>query len=159
MKGRPFDVPTIGRMVEVEDPDGAVFFLYKSESGDTDVAPAQGAFLWNELWTKNEGRALAFITSVLGYTVEGMPMGGTTYNVLKTEGASVAGVMKSPAKEMPAHWLPYLQVDDVEAAQKRAKKHGARLEGDVMEVPGVGRFAFVRAPDGCRFAVMTPASA
>jgi predicted enzyme related to lactoylglutathione lyase len=159
VKGKPFDVPTIGRMVEVEDPDGAAFFLYKSESGDTDVPPAQGAFLWNELWTKNESRALAFVTSVLGYTVEGMPMGGMTYNVLKTEGTSAAGVMKSPVKELPAHWLPYLQVDDVEAAQKRAKKLGASLDGEVSEVAGVGRFAFLRAPDGCRFAVMTPARA
>jgi predicted enzyme related to lactoylglutathione lyase len=157
--GKPFDVPTIGRMVEVQDADGAAFFLFKSETGDPEMPSAEGAFLWNELWAKNESRALAFLTSVLGYTVEGMPMGGTTYNVLKAQGKSAAGLMKSPVKELAAHWLPYLRVDDVEAAQKRAAKLGAKLEGDVTEVAGIGRFAFVRAPDGCRFAVMTPATA
>ena len=158
VKGKAFDVPTVGRMVEVEDGDGAAFFLFKSENGDAAAPPAPGALLWNELWAKDTKRSIAFLTSVLGYSVEAQEMNGMTYNVLKANNAPVAGVMASPVKELPAHWLAYLHTDDVEAARARAKKLGATLEGDINDVPGVGRFAFLRAPDGCRFAVMTPAA-
>jgi uncharacterized protein len=157
--GAAFDVPTIGRMAEVSDPDGAAFFLFKSENGDPELAPANGNVLWNELWATNEKKSLAFLTSVIGYAVEAMDMGGTTYHVLKTKaGAQASGVMKSPVAEMPAHFLQYLHVDDVEAACARAKKHGCAIDGDVQDVPGIGRFAFVRTDEGLRFAVMTPAS-
>lgn len=157
--GEAFDVPTIGRMVEVTDPDGAAFFLFKSENGDPELAPANGNVLWNELWATNEKKSLAFLTSVIGYSVEAMDMGGSTYHLLKTKsGAQAGGVMSSPVPGMPAHFLQYLHVDDVAAACARAKKLGCAIDGDVQDVPGIGRFAFVRTDEGLRFAVMTPAA-
>lgn len=156
--GAAFDVPTIGRMVEVTDPDGAAFFLFKSENGDPELAPSNGNVLWNELWATNEKKSLAFLTSVIGYSVEAMDMGGSTYHLLKTKaGAHAGGVMQSPVPNLPAHFLQYLRVDDVEAACARAKKHGCAIDGEVQDVPGIGRFAFVRTDEGLRFAVMTPA--
>jgi predicted enzyme related to lactoylglutathione lyase len=154
-----FDVPTIGRMVEVADPEGATFFLFKSESGDAELAPANGNVLWNELWATNDKKQVAFFTSVFGYSVDAMDMGGAPYHVLKTKsGAQAGGVMSSPVPGLPAHFLQYLHVDDVEAACARAKKHGCAIDGDVQDVPGIGRFAFVRTDEGLRFAVMTPAA-
>lgn len=156
--GEAFDVPTVGRIAEVRDPDGAPFCLFKSENGDPEVAPANGAVLWNELWATNEKKALAFLTSVLGYVVEAMPMGETTYHVLTTKGgAKAGGVMQSPVPGLTSHFLQYLHVDDVEAALARARKLGCTTDGDVQEVPDIGRFGFVRTDEGVRFAVMTPA--
>lgn len=156
--GDAFDVPTVGRMVEVTDPDGAPFFLYAGATDDHVHEPAPGTFLWNELWAKNDTRALAFLTSVLGYEVDEMKMGAITYRVLKTKRESVAGLMVSPVPELPAHWLPYIHVVDVDATLARAKGLGATLEGEPQAVAGVGRFASLRSPGGARFAVMTPAA-
>ena len=60
-------------------------------------------------------------------------------------------------QELPAHWLPYVHVLDLDASLQKAKKLGIAHEGDTQEVAGVGRFATLRAPDGTRFAIMTPA--
>ena len=82
VKGQAFDIPTVGRMVEVESPEGAPFFLFRGEKGDVTLAPAAGHFLWNELWTNDAKRSVAFLTSVFGYSVDAQEMMGTTYHVL-----------------------------------------------------------------------------
>ncbi|HEY4223259.1 MAG TPA: VOC family protein [Myxococcota bacterium] len=158
VKGAPMDVPTVGRMVEVADPDGASFVLIKSERGDAPVPPSRGAFLWNELWAKDEKRALAFFTSVLGYTVDAQDMGGMRYHTLKVKDAMLAGLLQSPVPG-PSAFLPYVQVDDVDASLLRVRKLGGAVVGEAREVPGIGRFCTVRSPDGVTFAVMTAARA
>lgn len=156
--GVPFDVPTIGRMVEVKDPDGAPFFLMKSATGDAELPRAQGSVHWNELWSRDPKKAVAFFTSVLGYSVETMPMGGAPYHVLKANGVNAGGIMAVPAADVAPRFVQYLVVDDVEAAVARAKKHGCAIDGPVQEVDGIGRFAYVRTDEGVSFGVMTPAA-
>lgn len=156
--GKPYDAPTVGRMVEVKDPDGAAFHLFKAERGDPPAPRAPGAFLWNELWARDDKKSLAFLTSVLGYVVEAMPMGDATYHMLSTGEGPQAGVLRSPVKGLPPSWLPYIHVDNVDATVARAEDKGGALEGEVTDMPGVGRLAVLRAPDGCRFAVMKPAA-
>ncbi|MEW5848063.1 MAG: VOC family protein [Myxococcota bacterium] len=155
--GAPVDLPTVGRMVEVEDPEGAVFFLFRGVNDEAGQPRGPGGFLWNELWAHDTRKALAFLTSVLGYGIKEMPMGDITYHVLEKGTQSLAGVMPSMDKSIPSAWLPYVHVVDVDAARARALQLGAQPLGEVMEVPGVGRMALMVDPLGARFAVMTPA--
>lgn len=156
--GAPFDVPTVGRMVEVKDQEGATFFLFKFSDAPTPGPRTPGAFHWNELWANDEKRAVAFLTSVVGYSVEAMPMPGMTYHVLSAKAGPAAGVMKSPAPGLAPAWLPYIHVDNTDAAVSRARTMGGTLEDDINDIPNVGRVAMLRAPDGARFAVITPST-
>jgi len=154
--GAPFEVPTVGRMVEVKDQDGAAFFLFKSAGASQAKPRIAGTFHWNELWARDDKRAVSFLTSVVGFGVEAMPIPGMTYNVLTTKNGPSAGVMRSPVPNLPPSWLPYVHVDDADETVARAKRLGATLEGEISEIAGVGRMAVLRAPDGARFAVIKP---
>jgi predicted enzyme related to lactoylglutathione lyase len=150
--GAPVDVSTVGRLVEIRDRDGAALFLFRGED-----AAGPGAFYWNELWAKDETRALTFLTSLLGYRVEQVSVGGAPYHVLNTDAGPAAGLMAAP-KGAPEGWLPYVNVPDVDGTVNRAKEKGAEVEGEILDVPTVGRMAILSASDGARFAVITPAN-
>jgi len=158
LHGAPVDIPTVGRMLEVEDPDGAHFFLYKAEGDGEGQPKAPGGFHWNELWARNEKKAIAFLTSVLGYSVKESPMPDFMYHVLLRGETELAGVMPAFDKSAPSSWVPYIHVTDTVAAQARALKLGARPLGEVMTVPNVGTMAVMVDPLGACFAVMTPAT-
>src|SRR5262245_36422244 len=57
----PMDVPQVGRMARIADPQGAELCVFKSENGDkADAPPPHGGFLWHELHTSDPKNALAF---------------------------------------------------------------------------------------------------
>ena len=58
---------------------------------------------------------------------------------------------------MPAHWFAYIAVDDVDARLEKAVAAGAEIMRPPFEVPGVGRIAMLKQPDGGAIGWMTPA--
>ena len=157
----PFDVPEVGRMARVADPQGATFWLMSGHDGNDapDVPPVQGHFNWNELWARDGASAVRFYEKVLGYTSKqtAMPDGGT-YHVLEKDGVPRAGVMTSPMPKVPPMWLPYVAVDDCDAAVARAVKHGGAAHVPPTDIPDVGRFAILADTNGARFGVLKPAA-
>lgn len=152
-----FDVPTVGRMQPVADPHGAALVLFKGEQGDAPPASGAGSFHWNELWSPDVDASLAFYEKAFGYTHSAMPMPDGTYYMLENHGKPRGGIMASPSRDIPAHWLPYVAVTDLSDALARVKRHGGKVELDPMEMPGVGRFTFVRDQLGARLGLITPA--
>jgi hypothetical protein len=158
----PTDFADIGRGATIADRSGAVFSLWKDAHGDradTD-ATTPGDWYWNELWTRDEIAALAFYQRVLGYTHESMDLGPQgTYYILKKDGVSRAGVMRSTEPKAPSMWLPYVAVDDCDAAAARAQKLGGQVLSVPTDIPGVGRFAMLADPVGAAIAVIRPTPA
>ncbi len=152
-----FDVPGVGRIQPVRDPQGGVLMLFRSADEPQPGPTGHGAWHWAELWTSDPSAAAEFYAKAFGYERETRQMPGGTYVVLKSNGASRAGIMKAPAPQMPVHWAYYVAVDDVDATLARAAKLGGKLEGDAMDVPGVGRFGFVVDREGARLGLITPA--
>lgn len=152
--------PHVGVMREVEDGDGGRFSLFQPESKEmAQKVSDDGAMIWSELHAKNPSSALSFLSAVVGYSVEAMPMGPMTYHLLKsTKDAkdSLAGVMPSMNETAPSSWVPYFSVDNVDHACTRATKLGATRLGEAMDVENVGRMATMLDPLGAVFAVMTP---
>jgi predicted enzyme related to lactoylglutathione lyase len=54
---------------------------------------------------------------------------------------------------VPANWLPYFWVDDVDASAQKANDGGAATLVPAMDIPNVGRFAVLRDPQGAVFAM------
>ncbi len=155
----PSDIPGIGRTALVADAQGAQFSVYRSAEGDDADAPsADGRFFWNELWTTDATKAVAFYEQVAGYTSKSMDMGEQgTYHVLEAGGVPRAGVMKALDAKVSPMWLPYVAVADCDAAAKRAKKLGGAVHAEPSDIPGIGRFAILADPSGATFAVIKPA--
>ena len=154
----PHDVGGAGRAARIADPQGAELYLFTKEGGDPEDPPRNrpppaGRFFWNELHTPDPERALEFYERVLGMTRQAMPGPGFTYYILAKDGVGRAGV-SGEAEDGAAHWLPYVSVDDPDAAVSRARKLGAEICVGPADIPGVGRFAVLTDPTGASMAVM-----
>ena len=58
---------------------------------------------------------------------------------------------------MPAHWMAYFQVDDVDTSASKAKGMGANLYMPPMTMETVGRMSVVSDPQGAVFALFKSA--
>ena len=154
----PFDIPEVGRSARITDPQGAELCLLKNASGDPPDAPAvPGRFFWNELHTTEPAKALSFYEKVLGFSHRSMDMGpGGTYHILSQGGVDRGGVTGHLASGMPAHWLPYVFVEDPDATIARARKFGVTIPMTPEDIPGVGRFGVLQDPTGATLAIMKP---
>lgn len=153
-----FEVPTVGRMQPVTDPQGAAFFLFHNEKGDGPTPTGPGAFHWNELLSPEPEAAVDFYQRALGFTHETMQMPHGPYFVLKNGEAARGGIMQPPAPTAPAHWQQFVTVEDCDATLRRAEQHGGQVVSPAVQVPGVGRFALLQDPLGAVLGVITPAS-
>jgi predicted enzyme related to lactoylglutathione lyase len=154
----PFKVGDFGTMAVAIDPLGGPFALWqpKETVGDGDFKNVDGAWCWNELYTEDPDKSLAFYKAIGGFTVESMQMGEATYHVLSHGGKPRAGVMKSPMPGIPQHWMPYVQVASCDAAIDKAKKLGADIKVTPMDIPNVGRFGVFLDPQGASLGVLQP---
>lgn len=151
----PADHHDAGRGATIADPTGAAVGLWRSAQGDRpDPAKAPlGAWCWNELWTSDDKRALAFYTQVFGYDHDAMEMGsGGTYHLLKTAGIARAGLMHSVRADAPSMWLPYVAVADCDATASRAQALGGKLLMGPSDIPDIGRYAIAEDPLGAAVA-------
>jgi predicted enzyme related to lactoylglutathione lyase len=155
----PSDIPTVGRMARIADPQGAEICLFKSDNGDppdVEQTPA-GQFFWNELHTIDAEKAVRFYEKVVGYTHESMDMGpGGTYHIVSSGGNGRGGITSHLPEGTAPHWLPYVVSDDVDATAARAKRAGGSVHFGPEDIPGIGRFAVLRDPTGAVLAVMKP---
>jgi len=154
-----FDIPNVGRMQPVTDPQGAAFFLFHAGQGDPTPADGVGAFHWNELLTPDPEAAVDFYGELVGYRYETMPMPTGDYRILlngETPRGGVAG-RKAEGPSSSAHWLQYFRVPDADEALDRARRLGGRVVSDAVDVPQVGRIATIADPAGAVVGLIKPA--
>jgi predicted enzyme related to lactoylglutathione lyase len=123
----------------------------------------QGTFHWNELVSTDLRRSKAFYTKLIGWKTQAMKMPGGTYTLLvnDADGPPAGGMFKMPAegkKKMPDQWVPYIAVDDVDAAAAKVKKLGGKVMKPPFDVEGVGRICVIADPGGAGLALITPAA-
>jgi uncharacterized protein len=142
------DIPEVGRIVVVADPQGAVFSLFAS-AGEPYLS--EGVFVWDELATTDVEDAKRFYGEVVGWEARDMDMGPNgTYTIFSSGGTDRAGCMARPAgaEGMPPSWTTYLGTDDVDATAEKAKSLGASFMLEPVDVETVGRLAIFADPTG-----------
>lgn len=108
---------------------------------------AKTAFVWFHNPGDNTAESIKFYEDLLGWKPSAGP-GGTT--MFAGEAGPIAGIGAMDAKI--AGWLPYAQVDDVDAATTRAVKLGAKILKEKTRGPA-GDFSIVRDPAGAAVAL------
>ncbi len=78
------------------------------------------------------------------------------YPLIIAGGAAHGGFVGLP-KPTAAHWLPYIAVADADHSAERAAALGAEIARPAFDVPGVGRSAVIRDPQGAAFCLFTKA--
>lgn len=155
----PMDVPHVGRLAVLADPQGAAFAVFRPSAmpGDPGDEVGLGDFSWHELATTDWGAAWEFYRVLFGWEVESQfDMGpGETYWMFKRAGGSRAlGGMFNKPKEMPvANWLPYILVPSADRATDVARLNQGMVLNGPMDVPGGDRIAQLMDRTGAATAV------
>lgn len=115
-----------------------------------DVFTTPGAISWSELMTSNPAQAAEFYGALFGWRFETMDMPGGAYRVVKLGDTAIAGMMANPdpSQPIPPHWASYVTVADVDASLATCQALGGQVLMPAMDVPGVGRMACIRDPQG-----------
>jgi uncharacterized protein len=153
----PSDVFDAGRMVMIQDPQGAFVALWQAKNHiGSQIVNEPGSLAWSELMTTDSNAAGEFYSKVLGVEAAKMPMPGMVYTLLKVDGHEVAGVMDLTPEmgPMPPHWSVYFAVDDTDAMTAKAESLGAKVMVPPSDIPEVGRFAVLQDPQGAVFNII-----
>jgi len=162
----PEDIPGAGRYAVLQDPQGAVFGLYKSNQAPAaDSVPGVGDFSWHELATTDAKAALTFYQRLFGWEeTSAMDLGGGMgiYQMFgqSKQGPTLGGMFNKPSQMPgPSAWLAYIKVPDARKSAEAIKKAGANVVNGPMEVPGGDWIAQAVDPQGAMFAVHSAAAA
>jgi uncharacterized protein len=121
--------------------------------------PKVGELCWSELATANVQAAKDFYGKVFGWEFTEHHMGDMTYTMAKTDGKEFAGIMPIPKgqeKQIPAHWISYILVENLDKSVEIARKHGATVIKPADNAGEFGRFAIIADPTGAQIALWQP---
>jgi predicted enzyme related to lactoylglutathione lyase len=151
----PIDVSGVGRVVTVEDADGAVLHLLDSERGDPpDVEPRVHTWLWHELLANHADRARDFYETAFGYRAEPLKKNPSAdYRVLWSAGKARAGILPNPFDSTRSAWIPYVRVEDPTSLAERVPELGGTVV--IAPRPDVrdGTLALILDPSGAPVAL------
>lgn len=156
-----FDIPSVGRIAFVTDPQGIPFYVMRGASDEWSAAfdrMGMGKCNWNELATSDQAGAQAFYATVFGWRYpDKMPMDEMgDYVFVEAAGTTIGATMTRRADGPPAGWQFYFRAPDIDAAAEKVKTGGGKVHAGPMEVPGGDRIIVASDPHGVMFGVTGP---
>lgn len=114
-------------------------------------------FVYAQLQTSDPERAKEFYRSLFDWVmIEDPPGPGPSYTEVLADGDRIAGIMQAPAGGSP-QWMPYISVDNVDAATAKAQGLGATVAVAPMDIPQKGcRISMLIDPTGVAFSLRAP---
>ncbi len=154
------DIPDVGRIAMVADPQGAPFYVMRGASEESSNAfaaetPIDGHCAWNELATDDPEAAKVFYSDRFGWEKDGeMDMGPMGKYEFLRHGFMLGGLMKRP-EQMPASlWTYYFRVPDIDTAVETIKAKGGQVIVGPQDIPG-GEYVITGIdPEGALFALV-----
>jgi len=133
---------------------GVAGCLMEGRSVEMEENPMGDPFVWFDLRTKDAATTRSFYEELLGWEVGDVPMGDGT--IAMVGGEQPWASIVADGGEYPG-WFPYVQVDDLGAATRKAKEIGATVLQPPAEGPA-GTYTAIREPGGAVFALFQPRS-
>jgi predicted enzyme related to lactoylglutathione lyase len=123
-----------------------------------EAVDVRGRFVWHELMTRDVPEAKKFYSKLIGWKAQAWPL-DPAYTVCHSEQGPTAGIYGIPADmpaEIPAHWLGYIGTRDVDGTAAAAVRAGGSIIKEPEDIPGAGRSAILKDPQGAEFAILDP---
>ena len=115
---------------------------------------------WHELNTWDPKSAIEFYTRTLGWQFEDTDLpDGSQYWIAKKDGAPVGGIFGLTEPDyngIPAHWMTYMTVEDIQQAEKATAFAGGEITRPSTKIPGVGKLAVVTDASGALIGLIQP---
>jgi len=162
----PFDIPDVGRVAMVADPQGVPFYIMKPTPPADQPDAVSDVFSvdqpqhvrWNELSTADPQAAIEFYRRQFGWAQEGeMDMGGMgKYRFIQSGSTTIGAIMRKPQQMPVSTWTYYIGVDDIDRAADAIRTGGGQILHGPIEIPG-GEFALNGMdPQGAAFGLVGP---
>ncbi len=154
----PHDLPFRGREAVLSDPQGAVFAVLASSSGDPvdELAPS-GEFIWSSLITSDPDKAAGFYQTLFDYEVFDQTEDGSAQHlILATDNYARASANVLPVARADAypHWLNFVRVDDAAIMTAKLVALGGRVLVQPHRDRHGGMIAVVADPLGAPFGLI-----
>ena len=157
----PFDIPGVGRMSVVSDPQGAAFIFFNNAAPEMELpsggyVATPGGVSWMELMTTDTATAATFYGDLTGWTNFVADMGTGPYTVMQDGDVMLAGIMTLPDGMTQPAWVIYYEIvqETMEEALAEVKRLGGEVGMGPMTVPSVGTIAAVADSTGAWFCLM-----
>ena len=151
----PFDVMDVGRMANIQDPQGAKFAIWEAKRHKgADIINEPNAMCWNELYTPDIEGARKFYSGLFNWQLKVSPEYTEVH--MKQGDMGMGGMMQisEQMKGMQPGWIPYFAVTDADAVAKKTKSLKGNVYVEPQDIPKVGRFAMLADPQRASFAVI-----
>jgi len=125
--------------------------------------PEVGSVSWFDLTVPNAEEVRDFYSKVIGWQYQGVPMENgkyEDYNMNAPEsGKTVTGVCHASGtnKGLPAQWLLYITVKDVDKSSEVCKASGGKVLLEPRDMGNYGRYSVIEDPAGAVCALFEPA--
>lgn len=151
------DIPNIGRIAMVADPQGAaIYVMAPTGEGQSEAYKpgAEGHCGWNEYHATDWEKAFDFYAGRFGWVKDqAMDMGPMgTYLTFKAGEVLTGGMMNNPLPQQA--WLFYFMTGDIDAAVTRITDNGGAIQLPPMSVPGGMWAIMARDPQGAMFGLL-----
>jgi predicted enzyme related to lactoylglutathione lyase len=114
--------------------------------------PQVGTVGWMDLTVENAGDVRDFYRQVVGWSASDVDMGGYSDYCMNAPGSgtTVAGICHARGTNagLPAQWLMYITVEDLEASLGRCKTLGGRVLAGPKDMGAQGRYCVIEDPAG-----------
>jgi predicted enzyme related to lactoylglutathione lyase len=154
----PHSVPDRGREAVLADPQGAVFAVLASSSGDPpDVLAAPGEWIWSSLIAGDPDTDAAFYQALFDYEVFDLSSDAGAQHLLLASGDYARASANSLPANRPnshSHWLNYVRVDDTDKMTAKAVALGGRVVVEPRIDRHGGKLAVVADPQGAPFGLI-----
>jgi predicted enzyme related to lactoylglutathione lyase len=157
------DIPNVGRIAMVADPQGIPFYVMKpippandpNAQSDVFSTTAEQRVGWNELMTSDPAAARKFYGDLFGWTSEEfMPMGENgEYRFWARQGQTIGAVCGEMGSGN-SKWRFYIRVPSIAAAVDAVKAGGGQVFMGPHEVPGGDHIIIGNDPQGAEFALV-----
>ena len=154
----PHNIPDRGREAVFADPQGAVFAVLASSSGDPpDVLAVLGEWIWSSLITRDPDTNAAFYQTLFDYEVFELPASEDYQHLLlASDNYARASVNTLPVNRPNAHphWLNYVRVEDTVKMTAKVTALGGRVLVEPRIDRHGGKIAVVADPSGAPFGLL-----
>lgn len=123
------------------------------------MSSTPGSIGWMDLTVADADATRDFYQQVAGWAAESVSMGGySDYAMKPVGGAPVAGICHARGQNtgLPACWLMYITVADLEASMERTRALGGQVVYGPRDLGGYGRMCVIRDNAGAAVGLIQP---
>jgi predicted enzyme related to lactoylglutathione lyase len=147
-----------GEQAVFADPEGTVFGVIKSSSGDPqDFKADPGDWIWIQLLSKDGPKAAEFYRKIAGYEIVENTATNRISDMVLTSGGYARGTVstiRNTNSKLKPTWLPFVCVENVGKSLALAKQSGGTVLVEPIAKLMDGKVAVIADPTGAAVGIM-----